>query len=89
LGKILREVKMTFKEPKKRKRLTKLMIIDTITTTIFWLVVHALKDIFIVGLTLYQTLTAAATGVVLNLLLGGIYGRVLDFVRKIFGGEKK
>lgn len=57
-------------------------IIDTVFTTVFWLVVHAFNNIFLVRLTLWQVALAAISGGALNLLLSGVYGQSLNWVRK-------
>lgn len=56
--------------------------IDTLALQLFWIPVHFLKDIFIVQITLPQAFTAASMGFLLNLLLGGICGKFLNFMRR-------
>jgi len=71
------------------KRTWREFIADTVTTTFFWLVVHALKDIFIVRMTTWQIIVAAGTGMILNLSLGGVCGQVMNFARRLVGCRKK
>ena len=79
--KIFREVKRYTK--KNKKKIEKQLIVDTITTTVFWFVVHGLKDVFIVKLTIEQVLLAGVSGIILNLMLGGCYGQIINIVRRI------
>lgn len=80
--KIFREVKQYAK--KNKKKIEKQLIVDTVATTIFWFVVHGLKDVFIVRLTMEQVFLAGVSGAILNLVLGGVYGQVLNLARKWF-----
>jgi len=80
--KIFREAAVYVKQNK--KRLSKMFVVDTLTTTLFWFVVHVFKDVFIVRLELWQVLLAGGTGIILNLLLSGVYGQVLNMARKVF-----
>jgi len=91
--KVLREVRdyldehsrvllKSLKSKKKRRRFTRVMIIDALSAVVFWGVVNALKDIFIVGMPLQQVAVAGATGAILTLSLGGIYGQISDRIRR-------
>ena len=80
--KIFREVKRYTK--KNKKKIERQLVVDTITTTVFWFVVHGLKDVFIVKLTMEQVLLAGVSGIILNLILGGLYGQILNLMRRIF-----
>ena len=80
--KIFREVKRYTK--KNKKKIERQLVVDTITTTVFWFVVHGLKDVFIVKLTMEQVLLAGVSGIILNLMLGGLYGQILNLMRRIF-----
>ena len=74
--KIWRSVKAGAKKHRKE------FIVDTAFTTIFWLIVHAFKDVLIVRMDWWQVAVAAASGAVLNLLLSGVYGQCLNWVRR-------
>lgn len=79
MRRIRRLAKVAKREVHKRRRM---FIVDTLATTLFWFVVHGLKDVFIVRLTLTQVLLAGLTGMALNILLGGVYGQFLNYVRR-------
>lgn len=83
---LYRLAKITKREIHRRRRQ---FIIDTIATTIFWLIIHGLKDVFIVRLTMYQVLLAGGTGAVLNLLFGGIQGQLMNYLRRLVHAERK
>ena len=85
--KVFREAKRYVK--KNKKRIEKQFIVDTLFTTLFWLIVHACKDYFIVQLTPFQVLMTAVTGIVFNLALSGVYGQCLNFVRREAGYEQR
>lgn len=86
MRRIYRLAKAAKREIHKRRRQ---FIIDTIATTIFWLIIHGLKDVFIVRLTMYQVLLAGGTGVVLNLLFGGFQGQLMNYFRRLAHAERK
>jgi len=79
--KVYREVKYYVK--KNKRKIEKQLVVDTLTTTVFWFVVHGLKDVFIVKLTTEQVLLAGLSGAVLNIMLGGFYGQILNLARKV------
>lgn len=83
---IRRLAKMT---ERKVKRTWKEFVVDTLVTVLFWLVVHVLKDVLIVRMSLWQVFVAAVSGIILNLSLGGVYGQILNLARRLAGCQNR
>jgi len=81
---ILREAKQALQDAEKRKRFSRQFIVDTISTTIFWLIVHAMKDWLIIGMTPWMIVISGISTVFINLALGGVCGQFMNLARKTF-----
>jgi len=56
-------------------------ILDTIVTIVFWTTIWFIIFLFN-GMGLIQSLKLCLTGFISNLLLGGAFGKVLNYFRK-------
>jgi hypothetical protein len=62
----------------------KRFVIDTLAYMTFWTGFSVIIQLFIIGLTITQFITGSIIGFTLTILLGGFFGRYIDWWRRKF-----
>ncbi len=61
----------------------KLYIVDSLASIVFWVPIYIIFNIFVLRLELWQVLALAAFSAVINFAFGGLFGRFLDYWRRL------
>ncbi len=61
----------------------KLYIVDSLASIVFWVPIYIIFNIFVLRLELWQVLASAAFSAVINFAFGGLFGRFLDYWRRL------
>jgi Protein of unknown function (DUF1144). len=61
----------------------KLYIVDSLASIVFWVPIYIIFNIFVLRLELWQVLALAAFSAVINFVFGGLFGRFLDYWRRL------
>ena len=59
-------------------------IIDSLASIVFWVPLYLIFNYFVLNLELWQVLATAGFSAIVNFTFGGLFGRFLDWFRKIF-----
>jgi hypothetical protein len=61
----------------------KLYIVDSLASIVFWVPIYIIFNIFVLRLELWQVLALAAFSAAINFAFGGLFGRFLDYWRRL------
>lgn len=65
-------------------RVNKKYIIDSLASIVFWIPLYIIFNYFILKLEIWQVLASTVFSALINFVFGGLFGRFLDWWRKIF-----